>query len=131
MGNLAERYGDAKRSGVYRVSSARVPLLAAREAGADLHECGAADAEAELSRAFGTRSGTNPAPYVLLVRDITSTSHAGQLDAKQLIRTLQGALRREEADAVPRFVVLVDPLKTLDLPGLWREPAITPGLVQT
>ena len=34
MGHLAERYRDASRSGVYRVSDAAVPRAAAQEAGA-------------------------------------------------------------------------------------------------
>lgn len=36
MGHLAERYRDASRSGVYRVTDAAVPRAAALEAGVDV-----------------------------------------------------------------------------------------------
>lgn len=134
MGNLAERYGDPKRSGVYRVSSPRVPILAAEEAGADLHECEVTDVEAELGRAFRLATGgSRSRPCILLVHDVTHSYKADQPRAMshQLVRRLQESFRELPADADPCFVVLVDPLKTLDLPGLWREPATTPGLRAT
>lgn len=129
MGNLAERYGDPKRSGIYRVNSRRVPILAAGEAGADLHECDVADVEAELGRAFRQPTGQSRGrPCILLVHDVTHFFKGDQARATQLVRRLQAAFRGLDASADPCFVVLVDPLKTLDLPGLWREPATTAGL---
>lgn len=92
VGNLAERYGDAKRSGVYRVNSPRVPILAAREAGADLRECDVADVEAEFGRAFRQLSGQSRGrPSILLVRDVTHFYHGDQAKATQLARRLQAS----------------------------------------
>ena len=128
MGNLAERYGDPKRSGIYRVSSRRVPIQAAGEAGADLHECNVADLEAEFARAFGRpKDASRGRPCILLVHDVTHFCRGDQPRAAQLVRRLQTAFQGLDAGADPCFVVLVDPLQTLDLPGLWREPATTPA----
>ncbi len=130
MGNLAERYGDPKRSGVYRVSSPHIPVLAAAEAGADLRECDVADAEAELSRAYEQPNGRRGRPSILIVRGVTHLCRGDQPSAAHLVRRLQAAFGSLGAHEHPRFVVIVDPMKTLELPGLWREPATTPACIR-
>jgi hypothetical protein len=132
VGCLAERYGDPKRSGIYRVSSRRVPILAAREAGADLQECDVTKVEAALGRTFRQPTGQPLGrPCVLLVHDATHFCKGDPPQAMQLVRRLQAAFRELSAGADPCFVVLEDPFNTLDLPSLWREPATTPRLWAT
>jgi hypothetical protein len=132
VGCLAERYGDAKRSGIYRVSSRLVPILAAGEAGADLHECDVTEVEAALGRTFRQRTGEpRGRPCILLVHDVTHFCKGDPPKATQLVRRLQAAFRELSAGADPCFVVLLDPLNALDVPSLWREPAKSPRLWAT
>ena len=129
MGNLAERYKDPERSGVYRVSSPDVPVLAAREACAELRECDAADLESELTRAVRQLAGQSQRrPCILLVRDAVGQSATDFQQGSKLMRHLQTAVEGLGSAVHPCFVVLVDPLKILDLPNLWREPAASPNL---
>lgn len=126
MGNLAERYGDPKRSGVYRVSSRRVPVLAAVEAGADLYECNVADVDAALGGAFRQPTvQSRGRPRVLLVHHVDHFFKGDRSRAAELVRQLQAAFQALDAGD-PCFVVVVDPLKTLDLPRLWKESATSP-----
>ena len=119
------------RSGIYRVSSPRIPVLAAGEAGADLHECDVADVETALGRAFRQPAGQcRSRPSILLVRGIAQFCDGDQGKAAQLVQRLHAAFGTLGAHEHPRFVVLVDPAKTLQLPALWKEPAITPSLGQ-
>ena len=123
MGNLAERLKDSKRSGVYRVSSPDIPILAATEAGADVHETDLSAAVAELRRAFRQRGCmSHGATSILLVRDITVYCDGRPPKAEQLVHGIQSAFGKL-ALANPRFVVIVDPLKAVDLPCLWNESA--------
>jgi hypothetical protein len=124
MGNLAERYRDPKRSGVYRVSSAEVPVLAAREACADLRECDAADLEPELGRAMlQLADRAQGRPCILLVRQAAGGRACIFQQQPDLMVRLLNRFRKISPQADPCFVVLVDPLKVLDLPNIWREPA--------
>lgn len=123
MGNLAERYADPKRSGLYRVSSPVVPALAAREAGADLRECDATEVESELDRLSRLAGKPQGRPCILLVHGISDWIEMSASDGTLLTRRLQSALQRLRPRVDPCFVVLIDPFKTLPLPSLWREPS--------
>lgn len=119
MGKLAERFGDAGRSGLYRVRDAKVPRLAALEAHACLVEV-AGDALANGGWASLRESieARGAAPCVLLVMDggvLADPAHSGLLEA--LLAMARS--RRESGPAL--FAVLVDPEERLALPLLYRE----------
>jgi len=92
MGHLAERYRDASRSGVYRVSDAAVPRAAAAEAGR--------------------------ASQVLLLEGVDRLAPE---EVEIIVAALQhvAAVRRESGS--PFFAVLVDPGRRLALPPLYKE----------
>ena len=92
MGHLAERYRDASRSGVYRVTDAVVPRSAALEAGA--------------------------AAQVLIIEGLAALATE---DLRVIVAALEAvaAVRRERGK--PFFAVLVDPGRRLDLPNLYKE----------
>jgi hypothetical protein len=94
MGHLAERYRDASRSGVYRVTDGTIPRTAIVEAG----------------------SG----PQVLILEGLDTL---GSEDLQVLLAALErlGAARRERG--APFFAVLVDPGRRLRLPNLYKEKA--------
>src|SRR5262245_39597454 len=92
MGHLAERYRDASRSGVYRVSDAAVPRAAAQEAGASTQ--------------------------VVILEGLDRLETR---DLRLVVAPLEGvAASRREAGA-PFFAVLIDPGRVLDLPTLYKE----------
>lgn len=92
MGHLAERYRDASRSGVYRVSDAAIPRAAAEEAGS--------------------------ASQVLVLEGIDALAPQ---EVEMLVAALNhvAAARRERG--MPFFAVLVDPGRRLALPTLYKE----------
>ncbi|HWM42952.1 MAG TPA: hypothetical protein VNP36_10975 [Burkholderiales bacterium] len=92
MGHLAERYRDASRSGVYRVTDAAVPRAAALEAGAGAQ--------------------------VLILEGLDALAAE---DFRVIVAALEAmaAVRRERGK--PFFAVLVDPRRVLDLPALYKE----------
>ena len=92
MGHLAERYRDARRSGVYRVSDAAIPRAAAAEAG--------------------------PASQVLLLEGLDALTPT---ELTVIVAALEqvAASRRERGQ--PFFAVLLDPGKRLSLPTLYKE----------
>jgi hypothetical protein len=94
MGHLAERYRDASRSGVYRVTDGAIPRAALLEAG----------------------SG----PQVLILEGLDTLEPE---DFRDLVAALErvAAARRERG--APFFAVLVDPRRRLDLPDLYKEKA--------
>ncbi|HWV91931.1 MAG TPA: hypothetical protein VNZ59_17800 [Burkholderiales bacterium] len=94
MGHLAERYRDASRSGVYRVTDGTIPRTAILEAG----------------------SG----PQVLILEGLDTL---GPEDLQVLLAALErlAAARRERG--APFFAVLVDPGRRLRLPNLYKEKA--------
>lgn len=97
MGHLAERYRDASRSGVYRVTDGAVPRAAALEAG--------------------------PAVQVLILEGIDGLAAEHPHDFQAVTAALDrvAAARRERG--TPFFAVLVDPGRVLSLPTLYKEPA--------
>jgi hypothetical protein len=92
MGHLAERYRDASRSGVYRVTDGAVPRAAAREAGS------------------GTR---------VLVLD--GLDHLVGDDLQVILAALEQVAAAGRASGTPFFAVLVDPRRRLALPELYKE----------
>ncbi len=121
MGKLAQRYGDAARSGVYRVRDASVPLAAAVEADALVLERGvAALADGgwrQVEHAIGLqRAGAR----VVLIPDagaLALPEHHGLLEA------LGAAAQSCRGAGRPFFAVLVDPDARLALPPLYKERA--------
>ncbi|HUF81446.1 MAG TPA: hypothetical protein VMN03_09945, partial [Burkholderiales bacterium] len=67
MGHLAQRYLDASRSGVYRVSDAEVPGRAAIEAGSTLTRVAVADAGSAYAFLEMVLAERGPAPRVLII----------------------------------------------------------------
>ena len=92
MGHLAERYRDAGRSGVYRVSDAAIPRAAAVEAG--------------------------PASQVLLLEGLDRLLPA---ELTSIVAALEhvAAARKERGPLF--FAVLLDPSRRLSLPTLYKE----------
>jgi hypothetical protein len=92
MGHLAERYRDASRSGVYRVTDAAVPRAAAQEAG----------------------SG----PQVLILEGLDSLAPG---DLRVIVAALERVAAARREDGTPFFAVLIDPRRRLSLPDLYKE----------
>jgi hypothetical protein len=95
MGHLAERYRDASRSGVYRVTDAAVPRAAAREAGSGV--------EVTIIEGLDTLAAQHPEDFQALVSGLERVA----------------AARR--SGGTPFFAVLLDPRRVLPLPTLYRE----------
>ena len=97
MGHLAERYRDASRSGVYRVTDGAIPRTAALEAG--------------------------PAVQVLIIEGLDALAADHPHDFQAVVAALErvAAARRERGK--PFFAVLVDPRRVLPLPTLYKEKA--------
>jgi hypothetical protein len=95
MGHLADRYRDASRSGVYRVTDAGIPRAAALEAGAAAH--------------------------VLIIEGLDALAAEHPEDFRTLVSSLEriAALRRSRG--APFFAVLVDRRRVLPLPTLYSE----------
>ena len=119
MGKLAQRYGDAARSGVYRVRDASIPLAAAAEADALVLELGVAALadggwrQVEHALALG-RAGAR----VVLVPDggaLALPENRGVLEA------LSAVAQSSRAAGRPFFAVMVDPDARLGLPPLYHE----------
>lgn len=114
MGHLAERYRDASRSGVYRVTDGAIPRAAALEAGVALSQIALAngvDAGALIEEQLAAEV------QVLIVEGLDAHDfHAcmGALNAAALDRRERGR---------PFFAVLVDPRRVLPLPTLYKEKA--------
>jgi hypothetical protein len=92
MGHLAERYRDASRSGVYRVTDGAIPRAALLEAG----------------------SG----PQVLILEGLDTL---GTEDFEVLVAALERIARARREGGAPFFGVLVDPGRRLRLPNLYKE----------
>ena len=95
MGHLAERYRDASRSGVYRVTDAAIPRAAALEAGSA--------AQVLIIEGLDRLAGENPQDFAAVVAALAAI-----------------AGRRRELGA-SFFAVLVDPGRLLSLPPLYKE----------
>ena len=122
MGKLAQRYGDAARSGVYRVRDADIPRAAAVEADAFVLEIGvAALADGGWSQVEEAMHLPPARACVVLIPDaaaLARSEHHGTLEALRI--AAQGC---RDADR-PFFAVLVDPDGCLALPPLYHERAM-------
>ncbi|HEV3010614.1 MAG TPA: hypothetical protein VGX52_16425 [Burkholderiales bacterium] len=92
MGHLAERYRDASRSGVYRVTDGVVPRAAALEAG--------------------------PAAEVLILEGLDTLAPE---DFQIIVAALERVAAARRNGGTPFFAVLLDPGRRLDLPNLYKE----------
>ena len=92
MGHLAERYRDAGRSGVYRVSDAAIPRAAAVEAG--------------------------PASQVLLLEGLDRLLPA---ELTSIVAALEHVAAARKERGPPFFAVLLDASRRLSLPTLYKE----------
>ena len=92
MGHLAERYRDASRSGVYRVTDGAIPRAAVLEAG----------------------SG----PQVLILEGLDTL---GPEDFRVVVAALERVAGARRKGGAPFFAVLVDPGQRLELPNLYKE----------
>lgn len=115
MGKLAERYGDAARSGVYRVRDTAVPRAAAAEAGIRTLEASAAALADGGWDAFAT---TLSGPSVVLIEGAGALAPAEYSELVQALRALASDAR---ACGEPFFAVMVDPRAELDMPRLYKE----------
>ena len=144
MGKLAQRLRDAGKSGVYRVTSAKVPREAGREAGLALFELpleALADKKA-LLRQFATvlafpewfggnwdalgdcltdLSWRDAGGYVLLVHGAAAFATRCADDYGVLIDVLGASAQSWRERDVPFFAVCVDPGGALALPALYND----------
>ena len=97
MGHLAERYRDASRSGVYRVSDAAIPRLAALEAGS--------------------------AAQVLIIEGLDALAAREPEAFRALVEALERVAAGWRERGTPFFAVLNDPRRQLSLPTLYKEQA--------
>jgi len=114
MGHLAERYRDASRSGVYRVTDGAIPRAAALEAGATLSRIAlvnGVDAGALIEEQLAANV------QVLIIESLD----AHGLQAAKAALEAAAAARRERG--TPFFAVLVDPGRVFPLPTLYKERA--------
>ena len=111
MGKLAERYADAAKSGVYRVTSAAIPLEAAAEADARVVELGADGIRslAEQLRELIARNDCRP--HIVLIREC----------APAPLDDLGDLARHCREHGLPFFALVVDAAGALDLPALYKE----------
>jgi hypothetical protein len=111
MGKLAERYADAAKSGVYRVTSAEIPLEAAGEANARVVELGADGVQSLVERIGQTIARNDRRPHVVLIRQEVSA----------LLDEMDDLARHCREHRLPFFALVVDPAGALDLPALYKE----------
>jgi hypothetical protein len=95
MGHLADRYRDASRSGVYRVSDAAIPRAAALEVGS--------------------------AAQVLIIEGLDALAAEHPNDFQALVSSLERIAAIRRSGSAPFFAVLLDPRRRLPLPNLYKE----------
>jgi hypothetical protein len=95
MGYLADRYRDASRSGVYRVSDAAIPRAAAREAGA--------------------------AAQVLIIEGLDALAAQHPEEFQAVVESLERVAAGCRGRGTAFFAVLLDPRRLLPLPTLYKE----------
>lgn len=118
MGKLAERYGDAARSGVYRVRDTTVPRAAAAEAGIRTLEASAA---ALADGGWGAFATAMSGPLVVLIDGAGTLAVRYRDDYSRLVTALQAIAVEARSRGEPFFAVMADPRAELDLPGLYKE----------
>lgn len=118
MGNLAERYKDAARSGVYGVRDGAIPRTAALEAEALLIEVPAVRLGPEWTRVEQALEARDGRACVLLV---PGGAALAPVEHRAVLERLGVAARDARETGRPLFAVLVDPGGVLGLPPLYRE----------
>ena len=121
MGSLAKRYGDAARSGVYRVSSADVPRAAAGEAGARLIESSAAALAGEDWSGVREALARAERSVVLLVDGACSLVRHRKPEYLAIVDALNATALRARQAGRPFFAVLIDKEGVLPLAPLYKE----------
>lgn len=123
MGHLALRYRDASRSGVYRVTDAAVPVVAAGEAGSILTriELAHGPAGSALLESVLADPGSDARVVIIDGADALAAARASELQA--LVAALESAAAARRERGAPFYAVLVDPRGVLTLPALYRESA--------
>jgi len=112
MGHLAQRYRDASRSGVYRVTDAAVPRAAALEAGATLCQIALVNGN-DARRLIEEQLAANV--QVLIIEGLDAH------DFQAFVAALDAAAAARRSRGTPFFAVLVDPRRILPLPTLYKE----------
>ena len=122
MGKLAERFGDALKSGVYRVADDAIPLRAAEEANARVFRYAAEHLEAQLpALRRELAEGAGSQTMVVMVYDAGSLQASGAALYVRSLERLAGIAELARAASRPLFAVLVDPPGSLRLPALYKE----------
>lgn len=112
MGQLAQRYRDASRSGVYRVTDAAVSRAAALEAGSTLSQIALSNG-VDACALIDEQLAANV--QVLIIEGLDAQ------DSHAFIAALDAAAAARRERGTPFFAVLVDPRRILPLPTLYRE----------
>lgn len=121
MGHLAQRYLDAGRSGVYRVTDAAVPSKAAAEAGSILTRIELANGAGGSALLATVLADPGREPRVVIIDGADALVAESERDFRALVAALEAAAAaRRERDA-PFYAVLVDPRRLLALPNLYKE----------
>jgi len=118
MGRLAERYRDASRSGVYRVTEGTVAQAAALEAGLKLARLAishGADMRAQMRERLGIQT------QVLIIEGLDALPASRSEEWRAVLTLLDSTASARRALGTPFFAVFVDPQGLLDLPILYRE----------
>ncbi len=119
MGKLAQRYGDAARSGVYRVRDADIPRAAAVEADAFVLELGvAALADGGWLQVEEAIQLPRTRACIVIIPDAAALAGSKHQETLEALRAAAQWCR--DADR-PFFAVLVDPEECLALPPLYHE----------
>lgn len=120
MGNLAERYSDSSRSGLYRVTCPEVPLRAALEADAIVMECSAELLEVRWMAMKYSLEHVDNRIRVLIVHDagVLASPNVRQWSLLSKLSTIAKAARKL---SIPFFAVFVDAHHELQFPVLWKE----------
>jgi hypothetical protein len=110
MGKLAERYADAAKSGVYRVTSLEIPMRAAGEADARVVELGADGIRTLGEQMRQAIAQGDRRPRVVMIGEASAS-----------LDDLADLARHCSEHGLPFFALVVDPAGALDLPALYKE----------
>ena len=110
MGKLAERYADAAKSGVYRVTGTEIALEAAAEANARVFELPAEGIRSLAEQIRQAIARNDLRPQVVLIREASAP-----------LDELDDLARHCRERRLPFFALVVDPTGALALPALYKE----------
>lgn len=119
MGNLAERYCDSSRSGLYRVTCPEVPLRAALEADAKVVECSAELLEVRwLAMKYSLEHVDRIRVLIVHNAGELASPNVRQWGVLSKLLTIAKVAREQSS---PFFAVFVDAHHQLLFPDLWKE----------